>query len=101
MQSNEHDFSSLPPEYIALAVEWQQATPERRAQIEQEQRQMLQPKASKPVVKPYSPEWVKGIVKHEGYTAEDYRRFQEELKRRKKTGLVQMMQQLLKQKFNR
>ena len=101
MQSTEHDYRNLPPEYIQLAIEWQQASPERRAAIEQEQQAMLQPKKPRQPVKPFTPEWVKGIIASDNYSPDDYRRFQQQLRERRKTGLLQMMQRLLKAKFER
>lgn len=49
------------------------------------------------MVKPYTSDWVKKVVAHP-YTLQDYARFQAELRRRKKTGLLEMMQRLLREK---
>lgn len=41
MRCNNYDFNSLSDPFIKLAIEWNSATPERRAEIEQEQKQLL------------------------------------------------------------
>jgi hypothetical protein len=96
MQDTRYDYSDNP-EFNALAIEWI-TRPEEQQEIEARQVATLKP-APQPV-KPYTPEWVKGIVASDNYTQQDYARFQAELRRRKKTGLLQMMQQLLKKKLN-
>jgi hypothetical protein len=48
-----------------------------------------------------TPEWVKGIIAHPTYTRSDYARFQAQLRKARKYGLLEMMQRLLKQKHSK